>query len=685
MQYLPNSSSPWITYQELIPEIMSAENFRQMKVRGKIRVSCTGGNGRQILIEYNTLPTKPTNYKALVEAKYGKPQEYISMEPLKALAVEDGAVRQYYADYTLPTTGEHLPLEYQLKYVRQCYWLGAIDKALVNKKSTKDILGISIDKLWENFSVLINADTEGHELPTSVSRLKRRYRVYRDKGMTGLIEAWRFGNDYARKVSEKIEGLILSLFCQPHKPYMNEVCMEFRKFMRGERQIVDTLTGEVYNPMDFYVNVAKAKSKSKKVEGEQLRLTEPYMLGESTVDYYVKKPGNEVVINKYRLKAQEYDSKYRPSVKRIGAFYALAKISMDDIDLPFQGPNGDRVVKSYQVYDCASEAIIGVSFSEDKNMELIMEALRDMFRLIVRNGWGVPWEIEMERHLTSAMKGKVDKETGEWYDDIFTPGAVFPATRICQRAQEKRAEGFIKKKKYGFQKKREGFQGRFYSRLLTNRLNQDQKPLRQLYEEIVQHEIDDIYAFNHELHPKQELYPNMTRWQVLEQTQHPQLPKYQPQQVIQFIGYSTATSIRAGVARVQYGDYMLPDITLIKETTYNGEITAYYLPDEDGMVNSVYPFEDGKFLCEAMKKMGFHEAVIEQTAEDKVIMQEQWAQQKSFDKMVKDGKAAIVPVAMTNKLVEKKKTKIVKALPAPVQEQPYILDMDAKTRAMMDI
>jgi hypothetical protein len=689
MQYLPGTRNICLTYNELVPKILTAENFRQLKSRSErngqgIKVHPVNSVDKYI-IEFGSLRTAD---KDKVIKQFGDPRVYVQTNPLRELVVVRDAARKFYAEeYRLPS-GRMLPLTHQLKYARQCDWLGAIDKSLVNKKSTKEILNISIAQLWESWSKLVNNDDfvifpdfnveddmPQHDLPTSVDRLKRRYQLYREKGMRGLVEEFRFDNDHRRVVTPKIEDLILSLYCkQGYSAYMNEVCKTYRKFITGEEVIVNVHPdhgGEVFDPMEFYVK------------------GEPYVLGESTVDYYIKKPVNQAVINKLRLKGQDYGTMYRPSVKRIAAVYALSKITMDDIDLPFKGPDGDRVVKSYQVYDCASEAIIGVSFSEDKNKELIMEAMRDMFRNIIRHGWGMPWEIEMERHLTSAMKGKEDKVTGEWTDDIYTPGAVFPATRICQTAQSKRAEGFIKKKKYGYQRRREGFQGRFYAKLLTNRLNTDQKQLRQLYETIVVNELADIAAFNSELHPKQELYPGLTRWQVLEQHQNPQLAKYQPEQVIQFIGYSTATSIRAGVARVQYGDYQLPDIKLISNQKYNGEIVAYYLPDDDGQVQSVHLFEDGRYLCEAKRKAAFQEALIEQTADDVAIMQQQWGQQSAFDKIVKDGLARLTPVGVMAKdeLPVAKKREVAKKVQAP-KEQAYLPmadDMSARERAYNDI
>ena len=684
MQYRPNTKIPCLTYSELIPKIMTAENYRQMKVRGSLTATCTGGNGRVILIEYPSLPKK---YQRAVVDEYGDPYAIVAgevaAEPLKELVVVDVAARRFYTEEYLLPNREPLPLHYQLKYARQCDWFGAIKKALTNKGATKELLNISIDQLWDRFSLLINKDDWrfemeqdgkmeklGHDLPSSVGRLQRRYRLFRDGGYAGIVEAWRFGNDYARKVTPKIENLIVSLYCMPHKPYMAEVCKMYREFIAGKLQVVDVHPhggGEIFDPRDFYI---QKKGQRKAAEKGTAVLTIPYKLGESTVDYYLKQPKNEAIVNKLRMKQLDYNTAHRPSVKRLPPKCSFSKITMDDLDIPFKTPDGDRAVKSYQVFDVASGAVIGVSFSRDKNVELIREALRDMFRLIMLKGWGVPFEIEFEKHLTSVMTGGKN-EDGTEYDDILTAGTVFPATRMCigGNAKEKRAEGFIRVKKYGQQKKRPGFQARFYARLLTNRLNPDQDKVRYQYNEIVQNEIDDIAAHNNELHPNKELYPNMTRWEVLEQSQNPNLPKYEPRQVIQYIGHrSRVTSIKAGKLQVQGCEYMLPDMHLIGEQHYNGEILAYYIPDEGGDIASVYVFEDGQYLCEAKKKVGFQEAIIEQTAEDVKIMQEQWGQQSQFDAMIKHAGLQHIDKKTGKNVGLIPVVGVTKALPEPTKE-----------------
>ncbi len=678
MQYLPQTNIPCITYNEFIPAFSSEENYRQMKVRGKLKASCVGGNGRTILIE---LPSLPPRYQQKIIEKYGDPKKAIAVQPIKALKQVDAAARRVYANYELPN-GRPLPLEYQLKYGKQADWLNVIKVCLTDKRTLKDTLKITLAEFWANIVNLINEDKDDHGLPSSEDRLRRRWAAYRDGGYEGLVEAWRFGNSHARKVTDQIEGLLLALYCQPYKPSMAEVCRDYALFMDGKKIVVDIETGMPYEPEAFYV-------KGKK-----------YKVGESTVDYYVKQPGNEAIINKGRMNTLAFNTAYRPSVSRKAPFYAFSKITMDDIDVPFKTPDGDRAVKAYQIFDVASGAVIGQAYSRDKNIDLIREALRDMFRLIIRNNWGVPYEIEFEKHLTSNMVGSFGKTSDNsevWFDDILTPGAVFPATRMCLggNAKEKHAESIIRVKKYGQQKKRPGFQARHYARLLTNRLNAENDKVRYEYEQIVQNEMDDCAAHNAELHPLQDLYPGMTRWDVLTQNQNPNLAQFQMQSVIRHIGFSTATSIKAGMARVQYGDYELPSVHVLTQQRYAGELVAYYLPDENGTINSVYLFENDVFLCEAKRRAQFQEAIAEQTEADRAIMEKQWGQQKQHDKFVREGKAKIPRVATTTpeKLIknggelpyqnsERRAKSIAKKATTQIKNEP---PKSAKSQALNDI
>lgn len=631
MQFLENTKILCLTYDEFVtinedePKVMQEATYKWNKREGNIIVHGRGGNGRRVLIEYETLPVK---YKQIVKGIYGDPYEYHASTPLLKMVATDVNARLFFAEYVLPT-GMHLEAKYQERYSRQSDWLNMMNTTLQDKQAIKEVLQISMDQWWKNVIKLHQNDKPVNPyLPKTQAGLAKKLKQYSELGYGGLVDTARFGNNNARKVNDKIERLILSLYRRREKPYLKEVCEDYTLFMNGELQIVDYETAEVFDPQDFFVKGI------------------PYKVGESTVDYYIKKPGNQAIVDKGRMSDLEYNTIHRPSVKRVAPMYAFSKITMDDIDIPFKTPEGGRDVKSYQIFDVASGAVIGVSFSRDKNKELVKDAMRDMLRLIMRNGWGLPLQIEAEKHLNWSMRGKVNEETGEFEADLLTEGNIFPFVRICKggNAKEKRAEHLIRVKKYGLQKKRPGFQARHYARLLTNRLNKDQDKVRYEYERIVENELNDIEAHNHELHPRQDKYPGLTRWQVLEQYQNPNSIKYPLQTIIQYIGIGTETSYRGGYVQVQYNQYRLPDINIVKELLYNSTLVAYWIPDEEGNINSVYLFQDGNYVCEATKVVGYQEAMAERTSEDWKNAHEQWDYQKGFDEMARKGRSELVPV-----------------------------------------
>ncbi len=650
MQYLDNTKILCLTPDELIPDIISTEeNLRQMKSRGKAVVHGVGGNERVRLVEYESLPEK---YKTKIKVKYGNPYEYFAKQPLLALLQRDMEARAFYAGYILES-GAHLPEQYQRRYSRQCDWLNMINIVLGDKKALKEELRISVATFYEHVLSLIKNDDEDNGLPSSERRLKERMRVYKDNGYEGLISN-HFGNQKTRKVDKDIERLLLALYLQPEKPYIKGVCEAYRQFIQGEITVVDVTTGECFEPKDFFVD------------------GKPYEVKESTVRYYIEeKPLNRALVDKHRTSQLAYVTKHRPHHKRKAPEYALSKITMDDITVPFKMPDGKRVW-SYQIFDVASQAVIGVAFAKDKNKDLVKESLRDMFRNIMRHGMGMPLEVEVEQHLNSSMKGKTN-DAGEFVADVMTEGALFPFVRFCApgNPQEKRAEGFIKQKKYGHQNKRVGFLRRPFARLEANRANEDDKDMRFTYETVVRNEREDIDNYNNKLHPNQEKYAGMTRWEVLEQTQNPGLQRANLINVLPYVGHKVNTSIRRGYVQIMGNHYMLEDVHILERLSGN-KLTAYYLNDDSGAVwyAHLYDTHDNP-LCEAVEVQAYQEAQAERTDEDERIINEQRKYIAAFDAVVKKmgGELRRVGIVATTQEDEEITVELVETAPK-VQQKP---------------
>ena len=327
--------------------------------------------------------------------------------------------------------------------------------------------------------------------------------------------------------------------------------------------------------------------------------------------------------------------------------YAFSKITMDDLAIPFKMEDGKRAW-AYQIWDVASGCVIGKAFARSndegsgKNRDLFKAAMMDMFRLIVKEGWGMPAEIEVEQHISNTFKGGLN-DAGEFVADLLSEGYLFPFVRFCNPSnpQEKRAEHNIKGKKYQFQNKRVGFQRRPFTKLEANRLNEDKNKIRYSFESVVANELEDISSWNNQPHSDQTKYPGLTRWQVLEQCQNPDLNRPHLPTLARYVGKAVTTSLVRSFVTVQHAKYIVP-INIINSGRLNSTtLTAHYLHDKDGQIPEIYLYQNNEFVCKALKTKAFNESRFEKTPEDDKIMHSQMGHISSFDKMVKERTAAL--------------------------------------------
>ncbi|MBA3829719.1 MAG: hypothetical protein H0X33_12335 [Taibaiella sp.] len=619
---------PALEYHELVPKIMSDGNYRLMKMRGRLQASCAGGNGREILVPIDSLPKA---YQELVHQELGDPYTHIATTPILRMIVRDAAAEKYYSAYKTPKN-EHLSYLHQRLYTRQAEWIDMINRISADKYAAKEVLRMDMVRLKEVIMHLyrndkINGEPFDNKLPGSWRQMERLIAAYRKEGYAGLVSK-KLCNQNTRKVSDKVEALILSLYCQPHNPYANEVCRDFAAFMLQEKHIIDLTTGEAFEPEEFYVD------------------GRPWMLDERTVSYYINKPLNKAVVDNYRLSKKQFEDRHRPFMRRIAPQYALSKITMDDTSSPFKMYNKVRPA-TYKVFDVASTAIIAMVMVPDErpNAGMIRELLRKMFALIITKGWNVPMEIEYEHALNRSLTGKKN-EQGVHEADILTAGSLFLFSTLCapKNPREKNAERMIKVIKYEFQKLHEGFLARPFNRTDANRLNEDKKEVLYTFEEIIQIEEQCADGYNAAPHPHQDKYPGMSRWQVLEQQQNPQKRTLDLKHTIQWIGHKTPrTTLRRGEVMVNGNYYRIPDWDSLQGMN-DDQFTAFWLRDEQGNVPGVYLYQDGTFVTEAHLVEKFQQAKAEQTAEDLMVLAGQRHFRKGFDNMIEAKKGTLVPL-----------------------------------------
>lgn len=614
-----NGYAPFDLPKDVLAPIMSESNYKQLKKRGQINVVRAGkGLGNYALVEVATLPLR---FREAIKKKYGDMEANVLRDWFGQHYRLDAKAREFYTRFRFGDGGA-LPPEKINEYTVNA----SVLQAIVAVVSDTNIMRRAMHGTTVNWGEIVGvisyykAET-GHTLPMSANRFRNTVKLFEASGYETLISK-KFRNQNTRKVSFSIERLILSLDSLPERPYNTTVAEMYNMFVKGEITVADPETGEVFEPSLF---VDKKGN--------------PMVLSDATIANYLNTPKNKALRAKLHDTQWDFNNQYRPYHLRAHAVYALSKVSLDDRDLPRPMHNGQRV-KAYYAYDVVSGAVVGRAYNRLKTRDLFVDCMRDMFRMLDRNGFYTPMELEVEHHLVESFS-----------DGLMKAGVVFPMVRWCNpgNSREKRAEHFNRAKKYGTEKKLQVGIGRWYSKLEANRpkiekvydeLNDTYKEKSYSYEELVADDLKAIDEYNHELHPNQKMYPGMTRWDVLCSRQNPDLRPWDKSYLYRYIGEKTTTTIRQNMyVTVQYEQYVLPSPAVIgKLEPRNMKVDAYWLPDADGQVTDVYLWQGDEFICECKQLVRYNEATAEQTDADKEAYTEQAKYVSQFDSMMKEGK-----------------------------------------------
>ncbi|MDB0602610.1 hypothetical protein PL373_16025 [Tenacibaculum maritimum] len=408
-----------LLYGEL--ELMAYGTYQTWCRRGKlIRTKEGRGKGNTAWISFHDI--KEEWVKNAIKAFLGSPEKVISKNQLAEYITPDHRATNFFASHVKPN-GKSLKFEKQIEKATSVMVLNAI-KTVFEKRGA---LVKNKKQAWANISEAVNdLDKEkwSFKLPSNPRALQRRYKRYISEGYSSFIHALE-GSDNARKVTEKIEGLILSLYCLPNKPYSSSVHDMYLQFLGGAFEVFDIKTGEIFDRDDFFVD------------------SMPVEISESTVLNYIQAPHNQVLIKKSRNGSYDFSHKVRPHVNRTAPNYSMSKITLDDRDIMHTKMKDGGRVMAYYAFDDASGAMIGISHSKTKTHDLYLDCIRNMFQFINNNGLGVPMEMEVEHHLVK-----------DFSEGLMKAGNIFPFVRWCNptNSQEKYAENRIRVKKYGVEK-----------------------------------------------------------------------------------------------------------------------------------------------------------------------------------------------------------------------------------------
>ncbi len=593
-------------------KVMSYYSYKDYVRRNKIEVIRQAhGKGRTALVRYDSLPDAIKD--KIIEILGKSPYEIERYHYFKKYIKDDADARTFFVEYRKPD-GSYLSDKKRLEYYRNAIILNAVIDFVTDNKRRRRAMGSSryVD-IWANVSKIINElrDEYKHTLPKTGGSLRNKVSDYKKRGYEAIISG-KYGNKNRQKVSNQLEGLIVSLHVMEGKPYEDQTWQLYIDFITGEEELFvksGDRKGEIINPAEFYDENG------------------PVLLSKSTVRNILKR--NKHITMKKRNDWLYYNNIYRPHRQRKSPEYSLSKFTFDDRDLPPLLKTGGHV-KAYFVWDVASTAIVGVAFSRDKDKDLFIEAMRATFRNLHKMGMGIPEEIEVEHHLVERFKDEL--------------ALIFHFVHFAEagNAQEKRAEHFNKIFKYKYEKKYFPT-GRFYAKSEANRPKQKKRWTEEGMEDVQRkydyEEVLNIYAeiineYNNDEHPD---IKGKTRLEVLKEKQNPNARQLPMPVIAKSFGYRTKTSLRRSqYFRVQYSNYGLPSPYYIKKFDTDSSVIAYWIPDADGNIPEIYVFQDDRYIATCKKIERYNEALAERTEEDIQLKQEQDKYVAQFDKMVKD-------------------------------------------------
>lgn len=615
-----------ISMRELVDGgIMTIPNYKQLAARKKIDIARRGDRGGCALVVVDSFPPR---YKEDIYTRFPDSDSVRLAGWVRSNYEIDQSAVVFFHDRE--KTGLDLKPEKIREYITNASVLNTCIRLYDNARTYQRLAGDKYD--WGKMAAAVDSLRVqfGHTLPGSMLRFRKKVAEYRREGYGCLISG-KFGNQSARKVDYRTERLILGIAVLPNKPFNTNVAEMYNQFVCGELDVYDPETGELFNPDDFTD-----------------RDGEPRVLSETTINNYLNKPKNRVLIEHKLSSWSTFMHEQMPHMHRHAPEFSFSKISFDDRDLPRKLKDTKARPKAYYAYDVASQCVVGFAYNRNKNVDLVVDMFRSMFRLIDRKGWGCPAQVEVENHLMS-----------QWKDSFLKAGVMFPFVRFCapQNSQEKYAEPMNGAKKKAVEHRNHLGVGRFYAKDRHYRTEgrkvfdeqNDTYEDKQYYswDELVADDMRDVMEFNNSLHPNQKKYPGMTRWQVLEANMNPNLEPINKAVLARFIGDHVETSVRRNsYCRVGYTDWWLSGTGVLERLAPNNwKVDAYYLTDDDGNITDVYIYQNG-MLVDKLQNVGtFNTADCEQTDADRAVFVEQRKKISGFNAYVRDNAISSVGVS----------------------------------------
>lgn len=621
-----------ITVNDWCAAGLSKNMFEHDSKNGYLSIARRGLHGNTMI---DVRSIKRPERLRVIEAKYGpidasKKIGHNIFQPELDTAARDWFLRQAKTDGSPISNGR------LTEYVNRATLLNAVREGLAKQTIVRARAGERVKMgdfyatalAWYRSQAEGSRDENGFVVPPmyecqsykNVRSFERVFKAYLNGGYRSLLDG-RDGNDNARKVSLDTKRLLLGLYRSEDKPFVQRVHELYMEFISGNRDFFDKKTGEVFQPEDFRYK-----------DGRGLELSV------ATVWNYLKDVVSFTSIYADRNGHFDYMTSQRPKQKRYLGAHSLSKISMDDVVLSRKSVRG--WVAKYIAVDVVSGYYFRPAYVVGKpTLGTVYEAFRNMFCELNVLGLPMPGELEVEHHLMKDIP---------WLNELF------PFVRFCSSPTEKRAEHNIKSLKYGAAKDAGHTRGRWYAnheayRAIRNKVSGDFVEPEYQPQQIIIDDLADIERHNNELHPLQKRFPGKTRRQVMLENINPKLLPIDNRYLYRFIGNEAATTINNNdYVLCANGKFDLVDFNHLKRLKPNNcEVTAYWLPEEDGGIVKVYLYQGDVFIGEAVdaSRTAYNECAFERTEQDEANMLHQNKRMAKFDKFIKDERAEIPAVS----------------------------------------
>jgi hypothetical protein len=220
-----------LLYQDNDP-LLTKSNYDAIK-RRYAKTIRTGGNGRNALIDFNSLPSK---YQQLIVERYGDPFQNSEAEYITSQLEADTEASKYFEKFKLPD-GRNLPESTQREYFTNAQILNLVEKLISRQKTKQRVFGKTrTTALWQKLAdaiAILSEDLYPHTLPSNPRSLERKLKSYKKTGYAALVHK-NFGNGHAAKIEGDVADWILATYCLPHKINIPVLHNQYTRIYKGE-------------------------------------------------------------------------------------------------------------------------------------------------------------------------------------------------------------------------------------------------------------------------------------------------------------------------------------------------------------------------------------------------------------------------------------------------------------------